>query len=108
VSWGGTFALAGWAVASVGFTAYVRLFGSYERLYGALGAVVAFLVWLWMGNLAFVLGIEANVWLEERKATALGASLPGDAWQPPSASGSTVPETAETAEPGVEVPGGGR
>ena len=42
------------------FTAYVSHFGSYDKTYGTLGALISLLIWLWLGNLAFLLGALFN------------------------------------------------
>src|SRR3954451_13384155 len=47
-----------WLVASAAFAFYVANFSSYNKTYGALGGVVAFLVWLWITNIAVLLGAE--------------------------------------------------
>ncbi len=52
--------LAFWLAASLGFALYVRYFGRYERTYGAIGAVVVFLLWLWLSNLALLVGAEID------------------------------------------------
>lgn len=57
---GGAVALASWAVVSVGFGFYVSRFDSYNVTYGSLGAVIAFLVWLYLSNCAVMLGVEIN------------------------------------------------
>jgi membrane protein len=49
-----------WFVVSLGFTAYVSHFGSYDKTYGTLGALISLFVWLWLGNLAFLLGALFN------------------------------------------------
>jgi membrane protein len=49
-----------WFAASLLFTAYVANFGSYDKTYGTLGAVISLLVWLWLGNMAFLLGALFN------------------------------------------------
>jgi len=49
-----------WLVASAGFALYVSRFGSYDRTYGTLGGVVVLLVWLWLTNVALLLGAEFN------------------------------------------------
>jgi membrane protein len=49
-----------WFAASLLFTAYVSNFGSYDKTYGTLGAVISLLVWLWLGNMAFLLGALFN------------------------------------------------
>jgi membrane protein len=45
-----------WVLASVGFSVYVAYFSSYDATYGFLGAVIVLLVWLYLGNMAFLLG----------------------------------------------------
>jgi membrane protein len=45
-----------WFAVSLAFTAYVANFGSYDKTYGTLGALISLLIWLWLGNLAFLLG----------------------------------------------------
>jgi len=45
-----------WVLASVGFSVYVANFSTYDATYGALGTVIVLLVWLYLGNMAFLLG----------------------------------------------------
>jgi membrane protein len=49
-----------WFAVSLLFTAYVSHFGSYDKTYGTLGALISLLIWLWLGNLAFLLGALFN------------------------------------------------
>lgn len=56
---GSLFTVAAWAIAIVGFAVYLRV-GNMERLYGALSAVIVFLLWLYMLTLCFVAGIIFN------------------------------------------------
>jgi membrane protein len=49
-----------WFAVSLLFTAYVSHFGSYDKTYGTLGALISLLIWLWLGNLAFLLGALYN------------------------------------------------
>jgi membrane protein len=53
-----------WVIASAGFALYVAAFSSYNKTYGALASVVVFLVWLWISNIAVLLGAEFNAELE--------------------------------------------
>ena len=69
---GGLFAVLVWIVASGAFAAYVANFGSYNKTYGTLGGVVAFLVWLWISNLAVLLGAELNAELERGRELEAG------------------------------------
>jgi membrane protein len=57
---GGAVGLLVWAVASFGFGLYVSNLASYDRTYGSLGAIIAFLVWLYLSNSAVMLGVELN------------------------------------------------
>jgi membrane protein len=58
--------------ASAVFAFYVSHFASYNKTYGALGGVIVFLVWLWVSNLAILLGAELNAELERSRAIAAG------------------------------------
>ncbi|HEX5567307.1 MAG TPA: YihY/virulence factor BrkB family protein [Streptomyces sp.] len=61
-----------WVVASAGFAVYTANFGSYNKTYGTLAGVVVFLVWLWLSNLAILLGLELDAELARRRAYAQG------------------------------------
>ena len=73
---GGLLAVAIWIVASLAFAFYVSSFSSYNKTYGALGGVVTFLVWLWISNIAVLLGAEFNAELERTRE--LHAGLPAE------------------------------
>jgi len=72
---GSALAVVVWLVASAGFAFYVANFGSYNKTYGALGGVVIFLVWLWITNVAILLGAELNA--ERERSRQLEAGTPG-------------------------------
>jgi membrane protein len=61
---GGLLAVVITLLASAGFALFVANFGSYNKTYGALAGVVVFLVWLWIANIAVLLGAEFNAELE--------------------------------------------
>ena len=69
---GGLFAVALWIAASVGFALYVANFGSYNKTYGSLAGVIVFLVWLWISNVAILLGAELNAELERGRELESG------------------------------------
>jgi membrane protein len=71
---GGAVALLAWAAASFGFGLYVANFGSYDKTYGSLGAIIAFLVWLYLSNSALMLGVEINA--EVQRGRQLQAGVP--------------------------------
>mgnify|MGYP003293520889 CR=1 FL=1 len=53
-------ASVGWVVVSMGFSFYVENFSRYSIIYGALGAVIVLLTWLYMTALALIMGAEIN------------------------------------------------
>jgi membrane protein len=57
---GGLLAVVLWILVSLAFAFYVANFGSYNKTYGAFGGVIVFLVWLWLTNLAILLGAQFN------------------------------------------------
>jgi YihY family inner membrane protein len=75
VSPGGVVAVAGWLLASGLFAVYVANFGHYNKTYGSIAAVIIFLVWLWVSNLAILLGAEFDAELERGRAVAAGVPL---------------------------------
>jgi membrane protein len=72
---GSILAVVVWLVASAAFAFYVANFGSYNKTYGALGGVIVFLVWLWITNVAILLGAELNA--EHERSRELEAGVPG-------------------------------
>jgi membrane protein len=60
-------ALALWIVASIALALYAANFGSYDKTYGTLGGVVVFLIWLWVTNMAILLGAEFNAETERAR-----------------------------------------
>ena len=56
------------------FAFYVANFGSYDKTYGTLGGIVALLVWMWITNVALLLGMELNA--ERERARELDEGVP--------------------------------
>jgi membrane protein len=69
---GSGFATLVWVAVSGGFAFYVSHFDSYDRTYGALGGVIVFLVWMWLTNVAVLLGAEFDAELARERAIAAG------------------------------------
>ena len=76
ISPGGLIATILWLIVSALFALYVTNFSSYNKTYGSLAGIVVFLIWLWLSNVAVLLGAEVNAELDHAKAVAAG--LPAD------------------------------
>ena len=78
VLWGSIIGAFIWMGTSMLFSWYVVTFDSYNRIYGSLGAVVGFMVWLWISAVIVLLGGELNAEMEHQTArdTTEGRSKP--------------------------------
>jgi membrane protein len=83
ISPGGALAVVVWIVASAGFGFYVSNFGSYNATYGALGGVITFLVWMWITNIAVLLGAEFDAELERERELKAGIKAQDEIKLPP-------------------------
>lgn len=57
---GAAVGVAVWLLASLLFYLYISMFAPYAKTYGAIAGIVILLVWLWLTNLALLLGAEVN------------------------------------------------
>jgi membrane protein len=71
---GSVVAVAIWIVASGLFAVYVSLFGSYNKAWGSLAAVIIMLTWLWLSALALLFGAEINAEAERSRELRQGKS----------------------------------
>ena len=55
-----------WAIVSAIFRLYVRNFGNYNKVYGAVGAVIVLMLWLWMSAFVLLVGYQLNVTVGEK------------------------------------------
>lgn len=76
LSAGSVVAILGWVAASAGFNLYVTRIGQYDVVYGSLGGLVVFLLWLWLGNIALLVGAELDAEIERLRE--LRAGLPAE------------------------------
>ncbi len=83
VSAGSVVAVVTWIVASIAFAIYVSNFGSYNKTYGSLGAVIIFLVWLWISNIAILFGGELNAEIERKRQIERGHPPEEEPYLPP-------------------------
>lgn len=59
-------ATLGWLALSLGFSFYVNRFGSFSKIYGSIGAVIALLIWLYWSSIIVFVGSELNAILAEK------------------------------------------
>lgn len=61
---GSVFAVIGWISTSLLFAFYVNNFGSYNKTYGSIGAVIVLLTWMYLGGLVLLIGGQINATLK--------------------------------------------
>jgi len=98
VSVGAGFAIVVWILASLGFGVYVANFGSYNETYGALGGVIILLLWLWLTNVALLLGAEVDAELERSRQLQAGIEAEEVLQLPPRDTRRSESEAAKLAE----------
>ena len=67
LTFGSVLAIVIWLVASGAFAFYVSKFGSYNKTWGSLAAVVVMLTWLWLSAVALLLGAGVNAEAERSR-----------------------------------------
>jgi membrane protein len=68
VTWGSVIAAGIWIVGSLLLSWYVANFGTYNATYGSLGAIIGFLVWMWLSTVVVLTGAEINAEAEHQTA----------------------------------------
>ena len=68
VTWGSAIAGGIWIVGSLLLSWYVANFGTYNATYGSLGAVIGFMVWMWLSTTIVLTGAEINAEMEHQTA----------------------------------------
>ena len=68
VTWGSAIAGGIWIVGSLLLSWYVANFGTYNATYGSLGAVIGFMVWMWLSTIVVLVGAEINAEMEHQTA----------------------------------------
>jgi membrane protein len=82
ISLGSVFAVLVWLVASGLFAFYASRFGSYNKAWGSLSAVVVMLTWLWISSVALLLGAEINSEAERSRELRRGEPAERDLQAP--------------------------
>src|SRR5436305_2667442 len=68
ITWGSTFAALAWLGFSAIFSFYAAHFGSFNKTYGSLGAVIGFMTWMWLSVAVILLGAKLNAETEHQTA----------------------------------------
>jgi membrane protein len=66
VTWGSAMAGAAWVLGSLLLSWYVANFGTYNATYGSLGAVIGFMIWMWLSTIVILGGAEINAEIENQ------------------------------------------
>ena len=68
ISVGSVFAALAWLAGSSLFSWYLGNFDNYNATYGALGAVVGLMMWMWLSTIVVLVGAELNSEIEHQTA----------------------------------------
>ena len=68
ITWGSVLATIIWLGASVLFSWYAANFGSYNKTYGSLGAIIGFMTWIWLSIIVVLVGAQLNAEIEHQTA----------------------------------------
>jgi membrane protein len=107
VTWGGVTAAVLWLLASMAFSFFVSNFGNFDRTYGSLGAVIGFLMWIWITVIVVLLGAELNAEIEHQTAVDSTTGLPEPMGRRHAKMADTLGKTSEkmaAEEPKPETP----
>ena len=101
---GSLFTAIAWMLLTLAFGFYVTNFGSYDKTYGSMGAVVVLLTWMYLSSYVLLLGAELNSELEHQTAkdTTEGADKPlgqRSAWAADHVAGADQQDPQEKLEP---------
>ena len=68
VRWGATAAALAWVGGSLGYSWFLNHVAHYDATYGSLGAVVGFMMWIWVSAMVVLVGAELNAEIEHQTA----------------------------------------
>lgn len=60
ITWGSAFATLAWVAGSALFSWYAANLGSFNKTYGSLGAVIGFMMWIWLSAIVILIGGKLN------------------------------------------------
>lgn len=76
ITWGGAFAAFTWLAASALFSWYAASFGTFNKTYGSLGAIIGFMMWMWLSIIVILVGAKLNAEIEHQTARETTAGKP--------------------------------
>ena len=76
ITWGSVFAAIVWLAASALFSWYSANFGSFNKTYGSLGAVIGFMTWMWLSIIVVLIGAKLNAEIEHQTVRDSTAGRP--------------------------------
>jgi membrane protein len=94
ITWGSAFATVVWIAASVLFSWYVASFGSYNKTYGSLGAIIGFMTWIWISIIVVLVGAKIDAEMEHQTAPETTTGKP----KPLGMRGARMADTAGAAQ----------
>jgi membrane protein len=94
VTWGSVLATVMWIAASILFSWYVANFGSYNKTYGSLGAIIGFMTWIWISITVVLLGAKLDAEMEHQTTRETTSGQP----KPLGMRGATVADTVGAAQ----------
>jgi membrane protein len=94
ITWGSAFAAVGWIVVSILFSLYTTHFADYNKTYGSLGAIIAFMFWLWLATTVILIGAEIDAEMEHQTVRDTTAGAP----KPLGARGAKMADTVGAAQ----------
>ena len=68
LTWGSAFAALAWLGFSAIFSFYAANFGTFNKTYGSLGAVIGFMTWMWLSVAVILIGGKLNAEMEHQTA----------------------------------------
>ena len=68
LTWGSAFAALAWLGFSAIFSYYAAHFGNFNKTYGSLGAVIGFMIWMWLSVAVILIGGKLNAEMEHQTA----------------------------------------
>jgi len=76
ITWGSAFAAVIWLAASALFSWYAANFGSFNKTYGSLGAIIGFMTWMWVSTIVVLVGAKLNAEIEHQTVRESTVGLP--------------------------------